>query len=72
MHHHNSIKEGEPIKMSGMFMHPSYSELINDFIVLKLEKFAPVQLAAADDTELNLGDWASVLSWEVHKAKYQA
>ncbi|KAG6616093.1 ABC transporter G family member 31 [Phytophthora cinnamomi] len=50
-----SDREGEHIEVAGMLMHPSYS----DFMILELEKpssYAPVQLAATDDSDIKVGE----------------
>ncbi|RLN74346.1 hypothetical protein BBO99_00008983, partial [Phytophthora kernoviae] len=50
--------------------HRNFSNALytNDFLVLELEKpssFKPVMLAAADDSDIKAGEWASAIGWGV-------
>ncbi|OWZ05585.1 Serine protease trypsin-like protein [Phytophthora megakarya] len=68
-HFKNGTELGEQIKIVSMMNHPNYSENVpmsDDFMIIELEKpskFKPVKLAAADDSDFNVGKVATALGW---------
>ncbi|KAJ8524585.1 hypothetical protein ON010_g16532 [Phytophthora cinnamomi] len=68
-HYINGTQDGEQIRVVSLMNHPNYSENVKnslDFMVLELEKpskFAPVKLAAANDSDFKAGAWATTMGW---------
>ncbi|OWZ01477.1 Serine protease [Phytophthora megakarya] len=65
----NSTKEGEHIRVVSIMPHPAYTQgafLSSDLMVVELEKnstFTPIKLAAADDSDIKPGEWATAMGW---------
>ncbi|KAL4146093.1 hypothetical protein PRNP1_011966 [Phytophthora ramorum] len=68
-HYRNGTQSSEQIKIVSLMNHPNYSEHVkyaDDFMVVELErpsKYAPVKLAAADDSDFKAGKMASTMGW---------
>ncbi|KAE9002031.1 hypothetical protein PR003_g24427 [Phytophthora rubi] len=68
-HYRNGTQDGEQIRVVSLMNHPDYSVNVknsHDFMVLELEKpskFAPVKLAAADDSDFKAGEWVTTMGW---------
>ncbi|KAH7472683.1 Glucanase inhibitor protein 3 [Phytophthora ramorum] len=66
-HYNNGTKDGEKIKIVAMLTHPKFADLSNDFMVLELESpssHEPVALAAADGSDITVGEWGDVIGWK--------
>ncbi|KAG7386621.1 hypothetical protein PHYBOEH_008621 [Phytophthora boehmeriae] len=66
-HYSNGTQDGEQIKVVAIMNHPETSGFSNDFAVLKLEKpssLKPVELATADDSDVQDGEWAAKMGWD--------
>ncbi|RLN50224.1 hypothetical protein BBJ29_010062, partial [Phytophthora kernoviae] len=65
-HYYNGTDDGEQIKVVAIMNHPDFAEGSSDYMVLELENatsFQPVKLAAADDSDIKQGEWATTMGW---------
>ncbi|KAG2502510.1 hypothetical protein BBO99_00009867 [Phytophthora kernoviae] len=65
----NGTQDGERVRMLSIMTHPNYSENVlcsDDFMVVELARpssFNPVQLTTADDSDFEVGKWATAMGW---------
>ncbi|RLN93039.1 hypothetical protein BBJ28_00027198, partial [Nothophytophthora sp. Chile5] len=69
-HYLSGTRDGEQIKVKSKTRHPNFSSdtMAHDFLILELataSTFTPIALAAADDSDITVGNTATVMGWGV-------